>query len=502
MIFHLLIVDDEAPIRKGISQFVNWTDYDCTITATAGDGKEAIEILHKDEIHIVITDIRMPDLDGLELASYIQHHFPEIKVIILTGFADFHYAQTAIKYGVSDFIVKPISKDNLITSVKKAQEGILVSTQKESELNFLKEQLLQELTISSDNETHLNKLAQYGISLHDYCVAAFQMNSDGNDLSSLKEVIMRQDITGYCYRYNQLILLVCLPDGPEDFINRLLPCFQDISDIISSLYNLGVFIGISTVYHHGKEYTRAASEAIQALALNFYSQSNISLFASIDNPSHISISAEETLKLYELETNMLNRDFDGASKIIYSIFRNLETVLVNPSDVKNLCIQIYYIGFRILLKKDIKITDDTIIQQITSAKHIGILEEIMTGLIDYVKQSILSSQNTFSSIVHQAIQYIDQHLKTPLHLKKIADELHINASYLSRIFKKETGQSVSEYINLSRVEIAKTLLSDSHNLTYEIAELVGYNDPTYFSSTFKKYTGLSPKDYKNQFTKK
>ena len=113
MIFKLLVVDDEVTMRKGISNYMNWASIDCQVVGSASDGVEAMEFLKSQPVDIVITDIKMPAADGLEVARFVHENYPRTKVIILTGYADFEYAQTAIKYHVTSFILKPTNKKEL-----------------------------------------------------------------------------------------------------------------------------------------------------------------------------------------------------------------------------------------------------------------------------------------------------------------------------------------------------------------------------------------------------
>ena len=153
MIFNLLIVDDEAPIRKGLSEYIKWEDYDCKVVATANNGEDAITKINENDINIVLTDVKMPLLDGIGLAKYIHENRPDIAVIILSGYSEFEYARSAIQYHVSQYLLKPASKDQVIAAVKEVCEKIVTSKSntriKESELAFLKDQLFQQLTDSN-----------------------------------------------------------------------------------------------------------------------------------------------------------------------------------------------------------------------------------------------------------------------------------------------------------------------------------------------------------------
>mgnify|MGYP000030386243 FL=1 len=117
MIFHLLIVDDETIFRKGLSEYINWETYDCVVSATAKNGTEAIDIIESTPIDIVITDVRMPSLDGIGLAKYIHENHPEISVIILSGYSEFEYARSAIQYNVAEYLLKPAAKKDVILSL-------------------------------------------------------------------------------------------------------------------------------------------------------------------------------------------------------------------------------------------------------------------------------------------------------------------------------------------------------------------------------------------------
>lgn len=524
MIFHLMIVDDEAPIRKGISRFINWEAINCTIDDTASDGLEAIEKLKDLPIDIVITDIRMPEADGLYLARYISEHYPGIKVIILTGYADFTYAQTAIQYNVSDFLLKPISKEQVIAAVQNAQKKIITARQQrhmeQSDLAFLKDQLLQELTDHPDNAELLERIREYGIRLDCFRVVAFQLLPPGGDIPVLKELVGSHPWAGCC-RYNNLVLSIyreettngnTSPGANGPHTGNVPPCgivssqdshplrarCREIQETARSMYGMEVSVGISALHSTGAGYSAAVSESINALTQNFYSTGSIAYYCgNLPVRSGDALTAEEALSLNELETAIIGRDFTAAFSVVNSMFIRMKSRFAKSADVKNICTMIYYIGLRALVKKGKTGNSDFVIQKIESSTDIFELEVIITEFLDHLRNALVKEEG-FSRIVRQTMSYIDSNLASSLSLDQIAGEIPINPSYLSRTFKKETGQALTEYINLARIEKAKELLSDTESLNYEVAEQVGFHDPAYFSAIFKKYTGISPKEYKNR----
>lgn len=504
----MLIVDDEPTIRKGLSYFIQWDSIDCIVDDTACDGAEAIDKINELHPDIVITDIKMPQVDGIELSKYIYENHPNIQTIILTGYADFQYAQSAIKYNIIDFILKPTSKDKLIEAVKSAQERILTlqkkTTIEKEDISFLKEQLLQELTNNSNISTNLlSRMNNYGINLdHYYYAVAFefagkQTGSGNDDINSLKNIITSQHENYYCYRYNNLVIALYPMDGFKKTVPQsVLKGCEEMLEIIHSLYSLNLSVGISLCHTGYDQLSLASIETITALSLNFYNNKDICIYEpSLENSSY-NINTEYTLSLYHIETLLKNWDFDGAFVLINTLFSQLKLNIVKSVDVKNICTQIYYICSRILIKRNLTPMHTNVLIDINECATIFQLEKLTKEFLENVKSNITTNGKVLSPNTEKSIHYIHLHLKESLSLETIASYIHINPSHLSRTFKKESGESITEYINKARIEKAQELLSLSNTRAYEVAELVGFNDPAYFSATFKKYTGLSPKEYK------
>ena len=264
------------------------------------------------------------------------------------------------------------------------------------------------------------------------------------------------------------------------------------------MYGMEVSVGISALHSTGAGYSAAVSESINALTQNFYSTGSIAYYrGNLPVRSGDALTAEEALSLNELETAIIGRDFTAAFSVVNSMFIRMKSRFAKSADVKNICTMIYYIGLRALVKKGKTGNSDFVIQKIESSTDIFELEVIITEFLDHLRNALVKEEG-FSRIVRQTMSYIDSNLASSLSLDQIAGEIPINPSYLSRTFKKETGQALTEYINLARIEKAKELLSDTESLNYEVAEQVGFHDPAYFSAIFKKYTGISPKEYKNR----
>ncbi|MCD8151149.1 MAG: response regulator [Clostridiales bacterium] len=499
MVFHILIVDDEATMRKGLSSFMDWEAIDCTLAGTACDGMEAVEIIQNRPVDIVIIDIKMPEMDGLELSKYVYENHPHIAVILLTGYAEFEYARKAINYNVSQFLVKPTSKEEILSAVKKSQQQIISSRRQETmaqnELAFLKDQLLQEMACSSVTQTTLDKVKEYGLSFQVYYIAAFQLEQRSSEITQLKDLIIHQGKNSYCFRYNNLILSIYYQDSLEAVIENC----QEIIQIAKAVYALPVSAAISQQHHGAEEFQVATSEAIHVLPLNFYSTSDITVFDCQNNQAAYLPTTEIALSIYDLENALLKHNFEQASSILDKLFIDLQSNFVDSAEAKNICSQIYFLSLRVLFKAQMMLPDEDYLNKIRHSSDIFQLEEITRDLLKSIFDTLTSKEQSYSPYIRSAISYIQEHLSESVSLESIARYAHVNESYLSRTFRKECGYSITEYITTLRMEKAKELLADNRILTYEVSAQVGIQDSSYFSQLFKKHAGMSPKEYRNQF---
>lgn len=507
MLFHLMIVDDEPTLRKGLSSFIDWGSIDCVVDSTACNGKEAIALIGQKQPDIVITDIRMPECDGIALAKYLYEQYPRIKVILLTGYADFEYARSAIQYQVTDFILKPTSKEKLMEAVKKAQTMVLETKNKTSvdisEMAFLQEQLFQNYTEERDHHMMEGKAEAYQIRLMGYYMIAIQL-SPGEDKVScgeLKSIICAQRENGYVYGYHSQViwLYTCDTDGVsmEEIVARA----QELADILKALHAIDINVGVS-LFHWGLEEIAAAFlEAFSALNLNFYHGTSVMVHqpGARGNEEKM-MDSEYAHYLYDIENLIQNWEYETALAHSNALFVILGRNFVNAITVKNLCAQIYFICSRILVSKNTEALPADYLEDIEKCTAIQQLESIARDMIRHVQNSLVHCGRELSDMVRSAIVYIHENLADNLSLDMISSNIHVNPTYLSRTFKKEYGEGIADYINGARIEKAKELLAMPNTLAYETARRVGFHDPSYFSAIFKKYTGLSPSEYRQKTT--
>ena len=508
MPYHLLIVDDENTIRRGLAGFMPWDAIDCVVDGAARDGAEALEMLQTGSPDIVITDIKMPRMDGIELAKYIHENRPWIKVIILTGYAEFEYAHSAISYGVASYVLKPVAKDTLIESVQKliaqiSRERTEARCQRQ-DAALLREELLREL---AGGAMHTEKLraraAESGVALDAYHAAVFDTGKDAAALTYAGESLCGEYPGDYVFTLNGRLFWVSRA-GDGGF-SRLSDTCAEIVNIGRLLYALYVSAGISGLHKGLAELPLAVTEAVSALGQNFYSNQSVSFYkADNSGPSARYIHDLCAGELFALEKRLGEQRFDEARQSAVTLFSRLKSLAAGEFDAKAVCIEIYYICASILLKNGLSLPPDSpqggrtnFFQKVRDSRIINGLENAVIELLKNTADLLASQGRTASPLVKKALRYIHGHYHLDLSLELIAAEIHINPSHLSRTFKKELDKPVTEYINCIRIEKAKELLTVSGMLAYEAAEAVGFKDPAYFSQVFKKLTGVSPKDFKS-----
>ncbi|WP_158560731.1 response regulator [Paenibacillus contaminans] len=421
--FRVMIADDEHVIKNGLKNFIDWDELDCQIVSEASNGLEALEELKTKKIDIVITDIKMPGLNGIELSEAVSKHYPKTKVILLTGFADFSFAQSAIQYGVIDFIIKTNPLDKIQEAIRKAKSFIIQQREADSKIRQLEEVMtntipeikrsfLQDVLHRSIHPADVETKAQsLGINLKHYFILAFDIKTKADTDS-----------------YN--------PDKEEHLITSVIhflnQSFKDYSPILLIPSNETVILLVS--------------------------------FEEDDYSLHIRDVNRICNELIEISESFMNT---VVSVGVSNMHTSLLELHIAYQEAKQALSEQFYTGLQI-----------SMIESVTS---------------------IVSAKGNDNISIEKVISYIEANYSNDIDLQTLANHVHLNSSYLSRLFKKETGETITEAITRYRIQQAKLLLQNSETKAYVVGMMVGIGDSAYFSNVFKKYTGLSPKDYRAKF---
>jgi len=424
----MLIVDDEADIRESLALYP-WEEIGIEIAAVCQHGMEALQLAEERNLDLILTDIRMPIMDGLELVKRIRAHYPYIKMIVLSGHDDFAYAQTCIRYGVSEYLLKPVDPDQLLAAVDRLK-GELQQEEEQDERARLLEQRSRTLVRSLRRE----------------------------------------------------------------FLERILsrPLTEDEIEDGCSLGEMML---------EGGSYVAAILRLDQAAALrDAYRESDWSLMLFALNNIVTEIWEDEGLGYHYVDRHT------GSCYLIATV---RETLL---QDIRQIQKQLYH--FRGLFRSTISIVVGTPVasmaelytsRQKAESRMTQLPGDSFETVVDFAPHlpsdpppdgagKPLSDSSL--SMVNRAKQYIYQHFSQPLTLSEVAKAIHVNGSYLSHLFTEVTGSTYVHYLTACRMEKAKELLANPQLKVYEIGEMVGYQNPRYFSGIFRKFTGMTPNEYR------
>lgn len=544
--YKLILVDDEEEERKGIINKIEWDKYGFEIVGEAENGIEALEIAERVEPDIVITDIRMPFMDGLTLCSKIRNMHPNTKIIILTGFDQFEYAQKAIKFDVIEYILKPVSSRELLEVLIKVKKKMDDEIAQKKDIEILKEYynksfpvlrhtfLCSLVTKKIRKDEILEKLDTYDIKIMGkiFAVALISINfnkiEDAYSLSDIREndikfnenieyvklgvlnvceeIVEKYEI-GISFMNEDFIVLILsnTDDNNDIFMSRILLILEEIRQSIKKFYNISCTIGIGSLFKEIDFISNAYKSAASAVSYGSIIDDNIIYIEDVE-PQTLQEAIFDQFKEKKLSNSIKFGTKNEMVEIIEGLFKE---IVDSKMSYKNY--HIFLIGIiNTILKviQDLHIDLDNIFDdnydmfyEILKIKEIKEVELRLIDICLKIKSKIVKErQNSYKQIVQASIKYINENYNdSELSVEKVCKILHVSPAYFSTIFKKETKCTFVNYLTNIRMEVAKELLRTTDYKTLEIARRVGYSEPNYFSYCFKKNFNISPSDYRNSF---
>ncbi|TVX99835.1 response regulator transcription factor [Cohnella terricola] len=532
----LMVVDDEVVIRKGIRTSIDWLALNVEIVGEARNGKQALELVQQLKPDIVLTDIRMPYIDGLELAQQLKQHFPHIKIIILSGYDDFNYARTALKIGVTEYLMKPVGAEELTALVTRiggeiAQEKL----QNEKELNdqllmresfpYIQRKWLNRLLKGETriNDALLDKANQLRISLEgpEYAVVVvdvddFRLNTE--HAPDREKELIHYSINNIVEEVFSSVFQCTACQSDFDNINvllnanmhnkhRILECCQEAQRCIARYMKLSVTIGLGQYVSDLADVHESYRQAVYAMQCKVYrGKGQIIAYREVESElqggsaQHAILSPSEDEK--ELLEYLSTMDKAKVDQLLDNRFRQFAQSYVSYENIKSISLKWVILAIAHLEQMGIDLNKQSLLNPYTEIEKYETTDDIrrwLGGVFAVFIDSIDTYKNVrYKNIVAAAIKYIHEHYSEEIRVEDISAQVFVTPNYFSRVFKEETGQHFTEWLNKYRVEKAKILLKDVSAKIYEVADRVGYNDYKYFTHIFKKATGLTPKEYRNQ----
>ena len=536
--YSILLVDDEQYIRQSIIELVQWEKKGFYILGEASNGEEALELMEKNVPDILITDIRMPVMDGIELSRRIREKHPSVKIVFLSGHDDFDYAVSGIKLNIIEYLLKPISINDLELMLEQVHEVLDDEKREANDLKRIETEYLENfqgikmsflVSLITDNykevpELEIKKLIKtYRLNLKGDRNVLLNVNIDKSTLKkgqtenhdlemmkfSLANVIRRiskKYLNGEVFNFTSNIV-VMLSDSKENIDLYKDIIVKEISESTKKLFHFSVGIGVSEEYDSLSGAKSAFQSSISALNYGLIMKKNKEVY----------ISDIETIGLEKMifdeanETKLISLIKIGSKKELYAFIDELFKGFNNDNQTH---LQIFlmelYVSVLKAYKSVIPIYDTDMlqrIQMISDIHHYQEIEEIREWFKEFcltVIESIQSQRKKKTdSLAKKSYDYLVDHYKDPtLSLKSVSKQMAISPSYFSSLFKKENGISFTHALIKIRMEKAKEYLLTTDCKIVEVALASGYTDQHYFSYCFKKYFGESPNKIRETFKEK
>ncbi|GGH29111.1 response regulator [Paenibacillus segetis] len=521
--YKVMIADDEPMVRKGLIHLINWQELDCELAYVAEDGKELIDNIDRYDPDIIICDIKMPRVDGIEVARYIWEHDLRAKVTLLTAYADFQYAQSAIQYGVVQYVTKTGALDGIIDAIEKSKDLIkrarLESNHHHLDKDLMKLNIMKSIIDSSlYNIDEIKKNAiEYDISLQKFLALAVKLETDQNDdhlksqmhtsLSNIFTMALSDSgFESYTIPMAKDMFCIIINSLHQNYKEKIQTICSDIVDTVHSFMNESVYIGISEPaegpYHLNATYQQATS----ALSRRFLDeQIKIYPYTSITQVNN-TYSAQIEMLIEQISLEIQKGMADTATEYLEQLFSFQKTNQLSEIDIKNVGILIEnkcrkFVAAHHTTLSTIYDYQSDAGTDISDSVFFSQYSDVLTQIVLATCEFMLTVSKGRNNIIIDALHYIDNHFKQDITLNDIANHINVNSSYLSRLFKEKTGDTIINTINHKKIERAKDSLRNTDKKIYEIAEEIGIDDTSYFSHFFKKYTGVSPKQYKGSYNK-
>ncbi len=538
-----MVVEDEDMIRRGIIGSVPWGELGFEVVGEGKNGLDALEKMKGMAVDVVLTDIKMPLMGGLEFSNTIRKLYPDIEIIVLSGFSDFEYARQAIRFRAFEYLLKPTNKTKLIDSFtalkekldkkKEAKEalfhkGIFINAGYDSMRNdFLASLLNGERHVFDRMDEQISYLE---LDFTGEFFTAATIRFDQQSICREFEAAWEKDkkLLMFSYRniineilgeienayaivkeYDQIDFIFCFETREAQ--ERQLGCsLENIVDYIKSCLfkgkNITSAIGIGLTYPSILQIGKSFHQAEKSILNNFFSSDQV---LHVFHDKLESKYEQNWIEYYPKEMHVIAScvcagDVAGTQRYIDLMFETMVKHKIMPEIIKNYCV---VLKLMILSKSSL---EDKQIEEMMGDQFTEIVRSTLSiqALRDYVAETLAAlagkieayvgdeSGKAHCQAVEKSKEYIHQHYSEKITIKQISDEVFLSQNYFSALFRKATGMTYMDYIQKVRMDEAKRLLADPYYKVYEIAQKIGYSEYKYFALQFKKMVGMSPKEYR------
>jgi two-component system response regulator YesN len=498
--YGIMLVDDEPAVLKGLTDLIDWQSLDTQIVASATSGQEALSFLQLAPVHILITDICMPQMDGLALVSAAKALNPQMRCIIISAHDEFEYVRQTLTLGVENYLLKPINSSELAETIAKTVANIeRTAAQQPQEALAFRTNILDRWANSAIQDFELAEraaLLQINLDAREYLAIVAvprAVAAIGDRLAQSSALLgpMRTALAGaaeadvFLDRHANLTSILCSDDLRQKSsalaasLRQALShgqCYAAVGNIVNNAYSLGAS------YHN-------------AYSMLPHRYLDNGLFVFCDDYESVLETSVATLRFEQaLEEFDAQAARDAASRLLARATDHSATEAVRrllPLELKLLA------RFNDSISRNSELPE-ALLQELHSLPFLGVdqILDAFSNALAEASQALKEKQNTMHPVIRRALDMIATSYAANINIKLIADQLNINSSYFGQLFKAETGQLFNDYLTAIRLRVARNLLADTDKKIGEIISVIGITQQSYFNRLFKKEYGITPVDYR------
>ncbi|MBU3112918.1 response regulator transcription factor [Clostridium lacusfryxellense] len=506
----ILIVDDEYLLRQGIKHLVDWNKEGFEIIGEASNGKEALDFIEKLKPHIIISDIVMPVMDGVDLAKIVKTKYPDIQIVILSGYSDFNYVKDTFKLGVKDYVLKPkLNPEELVLLLKNTASNIpnfiMPTPENSNTLNI--NNLLSKL-ISGFYTNFNEKTVEDTFPLESFFLIGDNIKKINNinsmSLLSLRSILSKaakiylKDLIYYEVEADSNLFLLIINLKAENYSKVLDQINLMLSEVSKDIPE--IFFVLSKLFNSLYELEDVYINNLRPLlGYKFYFKGK-NLITYDDLPKN-NLKQKFDFKYYADQIYLLNID-NALNYLKEYLCKSITNNNINEFELKTLFENALYNIINILdeLNFNMEEMNNSKLEYFQKIDETKSSDELL-HLLDIITKEIRLLLNNQESklndhMINKIIEYISNHYYEQLSLKQVADIFHFNYYYLSSYFSSHNPEGFSEYLNKIRVQKSVDLLRNEKIPVSEISFMVGYSDHSYFCKVFKKFKNLTPSKFR------
>lgn len=524
--FRVMVVDDNADDLNGVLEFIPWENIGCEVVATADNGRSGLEKAFAEKPNIILTDISMPFMDGIEMTQKIREKLPDTRIIFMSCFDDFEYAQNAISFGVSSYVLKPIVVEELITALLKAM-GEEEEAMEKALVEFnLRNQIRESLPLLRENffmnllfgiikgSKAIKEQANY---LNIDCEKQFYLviakvdeeKQEENektylDLQLLKEHASQtviKALNGFCVGYNTSSLVCIIPERKD--YGELLLQFTQMQQQFFWDCEKTVTVCVGKQCRPMEELSAEFKHIASIFREEYFTMDGKIVVAEDIMREKDEMQSYSFNEIYEDVTDLFTSRMNDIDGFINKYYGSIEDM--HETYIKSLTISIINIMNMLLIDRNISIEqifgdNVSIWKKITQTQNILNLCQWIKNILLMTKEYLFTQEDdTHQQIVDRIKHIINEDYAVIQTLDEVVSQLYISVGYASRLFKKYTNETIFDYLLHTKMEKAKEMLHQKELKAYEVGEKLGYTSTAYFTTSFKKYTGLTPKEYRQKY---